>query len=109
MAQPSEIPAQTRLLKANDLRGLGSKVAFNFEDLVQRGDAYVESVRKQVGEMLQQAESDVETIRREAQQPRFRTGAAGRPPPGRRDDPESGPPKSPKRRPATTWPRLFPR
>ncbi len=64
--QPLEIPAQTRLLKANDLRGLGSKVAFNFEDLVQRSEAYVESIRKQVREMLQQAESEVETIRREA-------------------------------------------
>jgi len=68
MPQPIEIPAQTRLLKANDLRGLGSKVAFNFEDLVQRSDAYVESVRKQIQEMLQQAESDVETIHREARE-----------------------------------------
>ena len=66
MEQSLNIPAQTRLLKANDLRGLGSKVAFNFEDIVQRSDAYVESVRKQVGELLQKAESDVETIRREA-------------------------------------------
>ncbi|HUE17878.1 MAG TPA: FliH/SctL family protein [Planctomycetaceae bacterium] len=68
MPQPIEIPAQTRLLKANDLRGLGSKVAFNFDDLVERSDAYVESVRKQVREMLQQAETDVATIRREAQE-----------------------------------------
>lgn len=72
--QPIEIPSQTRLLKANDLRGLGSKVAFNFEDLVQRGDAYVEAIRKQVREMLQQAESDVETIRREAQEQGFDKG-----------------------------------
>ena len=52
MAQPLEIPAQTRLLKANDLPRSGSKVAFNFEDLRQRGDAYVETIRKQVREML---------------------------------------------------------
>jgi flagellar assembly protein FliH len=66
MEQSLNIPAQTRLLKANDLRGLGSKVAFNFEDIVQRSDAYVDSVRKQVAELVRKAESDVETIRREA-------------------------------------------
>jgi flagellar assembly protein FliH len=66
MSQPVEIPSQTRLLKANDIRGLGSKVAFNFDDLVQRGEAYLETIRLQVREMLQQAEADVETIRREA-------------------------------------------
>jgi len=66
MSQPIEIPSQTRLLKANDLRGLGSKVAFNFEDLVERGEAYLETIRQQVREMLQKAETDVETIRREA-------------------------------------------
>ena len=60
--QPTEIPAQTRLLKANDVRGLGSKVVFNFDDLRQRGDAYVESVRKQVGEMLASAEAEVVTL-----------------------------------------------
>ena len=74
MPQPSEIPVPTRLLKANDLRGLGSKVAFNFEDLVQRGDAYIESVRKQVSEMLQQAESEVATIRSQARERGFEQG-----------------------------------
>ena len=74
MSQPSEIPAQTRLLKAHDLRGLGSRVAFNFEDLVQRGDAYIESVRKQVSEMLQQAESEVATIRSQARERGFEQG-----------------------------------
>jgi flagellar assembly protein FliH len=66
MSQPIEIPSQTRLLKANDLRGLGSKVAFNFEDLVERGEAYLETIRRQVREMLQKAEADVEVIRKEA-------------------------------------------
>jgi flagellar assembly protein FliH len=66
MSQPIEIPSQTRLLKANDLRGLGSKVAFNFEDLVERSEAYVETIRQQVREMLQKAETEVEVIRREA-------------------------------------------
>ena len=66
MSQPIEIPSQTRLLKANDLRGLGSKVAFNFEDLVSAATTYVETIRQQVREMLQKAETDVESIRREA-------------------------------------------
>src|ERR1700685_45728 len=73
-SQPIEIPPQTRLFKAHDLRGLGSKVAFNFEDLVQRGDSYVESIRQQVRSMVQQAESDVETIRREASERGFAQG-----------------------------------
>jgi flagellar assembly protein FliH len=72
--QPIEIPAQTRLLKANDVRGLGSKVVFNFDDLRQRGDAYVESVRKQVGEMLASAESEVAAMRKAAQELGFEQG-----------------------------------
>jgi flagellar assembly protein FliH len=72
--QPTEIPAQTRLLKANDIRGLGSKVVFNFDDLRQRGDAYVETVRKQVGEMLTDAEAEVVTLRKSAHQLGFEEG-----------------------------------
>jgi flagellar assembly protein FliH len=72
--QPIEIPAQTRLLKANDVRGLGSKVVFNFDDLRQRGDAYVDSVRKQIGEMLANAESEVATLRKTAQELGFERG-----------------------------------
>src|SRR5579872_5959601 len=66
MSQSIEISPQTRLLKANDLRGLGSKVAFNFEDLVERGETYLETIRQQVREMLQKAEADVDVVRREA-------------------------------------------
>jgi flagellar assembly protein FliH len=65
--QPTEIPAQARLLKANDIRGLGSKVVFNFDDLLQRGDAYVDSVRNQIGEMLASAESEIAALRKSAQ------------------------------------------
>ncbi|HET6326779.1 MAG TPA: FliH/SctL family protein [Planctomycetaceae bacterium] len=72
--QPTEIPAQTRLLKANDVRGLGSKVVFNFDDLRQRGDAYVESVRQQVGEMLATAEAEVSTLRKSAHQLGYEEG-----------------------------------
>jgi flagellar assembly protein FliH len=72
--QPTEIPAQTRLLKANDVRRLGSKVVFNFDDLRQRGDAYVDSVRKQIGDMLANAESEVATLRKSAQELGFEQG-----------------------------------
>src|SRR5271154_6180924 len=72
--QPTEMPAQARLLKANDVRGLGSKVVFNFDDLRQRGDAYVESVRKQVGEMLANTESEVATLRKSAHQVGYEEG-----------------------------------
>ncbi|HEV8003928.1 MAG TPA: FliH/SctL family protein [Planctomycetaceae bacterium] len=72
--QPTEIPAQTRLLKANDVRGLGSKVVFNFDDLRQRGDEYVETVRKQVGEMLASAEAEVVTLRKSARQLGYEEG-----------------------------------
>jgi flagellar assembly protein FliH len=72
--QPTEIPAQARLLKANDVRGLGSKVVFNFDDLRLRGDAYVDSVRKQVGEMLTSAESEIATLRKSAHQLGFEEG-----------------------------------
>jgi flagellar assembly protein FliH len=59
----AEIPPQTRLLKANDVRGLGSKVVFNFADLRQQGDAYIEATRKQATEMLEQAAHEVATVR----------------------------------------------
>lgn len=72
--QPTEIPAQTRLLKANDVRGLGTKVVFNFDDLRQRGDAYVESVRQQVGQMLASAEAEVSTLRKSAHQLGYEEG-----------------------------------
>ncbi len=52
---PTDTASQTRLLKANDVRGLGSKVVFNFDDLRQRGDDYVESIKKQVEQMLTSA------------------------------------------------------
>lgn len=58
--------SQTRLLKANDVRGLGSKVVFNFDDLRQRGDEYVESVKRQVEELLSSAQTEVLALRQSA-------------------------------------------
>ncbi len=71
---PSGSPSQPRLLKANDVRGLGSKVVFNFEDLRQRGDQYVDAVREEIRRMLEQAEADAAKIRQEAREQGFAEG-----------------------------------
>jgi flagellar assembly protein FliH len=56
----------TRILKANAARGLGSKIAFNFEDIRQRCDEYVEQIRQQTREMLEKAQSEADDIRHKA-------------------------------------------
>lgn len=66
MSSP-DFPSQSRLLKANDIRGLGSKVAFNFEDFRRQGDAYLETIQRQAREALTNTQSQVETIRQQAQ------------------------------------------
>lgn len=56
----------TRLLKANSIRELGSKVVFNYEDIQRRCDDYVEQVRNQTRQMLVEADAEAEAIRRRA-------------------------------------------
>ncbi|MGE3316914.1 MAG: FliH/SctL family protein [Planctomycetaceae bacterium] len=63
-----EAKESARLLKAHDIRGLGSKVAFNFEDIRGRCDAYVEQVRQQTRSMLESAAAEADEIRRKAHQ-----------------------------------------
>ncbi len=53
----------TRLLKANDLRSLGSKVAFNYEDLQRRCDGYIEQIRDQARQILLDAQSEADQMR----------------------------------------------
>jgi flagellar assembly protein FliH len=60
------MPLQPRLLKANDVRGLGTSVVFNFEDLRERAETYLETIRKQAREMIELAESQVAAIRQQA-------------------------------------------
>jgi len=69
-----EIKESTRVLKAHDIRGLGSKVAFNFEDIRRRCDEYVEQVRQQTREMLASAEAEAEALRRTAHAEGFSAG-----------------------------------
>ena len=56
----------TRLLKANAIRGLGSKIVFNYEDLRERCDLYVEKVRRETRNMIQEAQTQSVSIRKEA-------------------------------------------
>ena len=60
--------AESRLLKANVMRNLGAKVAFNYEDLKQQCDEYVVQVRRQADEMLTQAHTEAQQIRQQAQE-----------------------------------------
>jgi flagellar assembly protein FliH len=56
----------TRLLKANAIRGLGSKIVFNYEDLRERCNAYVEKVRHETRNMIQNTQIESDSIRKEA-------------------------------------------
>ena len=53
-----------RILKANAIRGLGSKIAFNYEDLRRQCDEYVEKVCRQTRRMIQDAQAESESIRK---------------------------------------------
>jgi len=66
----------TRLLKANAIRGLGSKVVFNYEDIRGRCDAHIEEARQEAQRIIQQAHADAETTRQQAYQEGASTGLA---------------------------------
>lgn len=55
-----------RVLKANDIRSLGSKIVFNYEDLQKRCDDYVDKVRTQTQKMIIDAQAETESIRKQA-------------------------------------------
>ncbi len=69
-----EVRSTTRLLKAEDIRGLGSKVAFNYEDIRQSCDDYVEQARQKVREMLAAAETEAAGVRKNAHAEGFAAG-----------------------------------
>ena len=56
----------TRILKASALRGLGSKIVFNYDDLRQRCEEYIEQTRAQTRQMLVAAQREAEEIRHRA-------------------------------------------
>lgn len=59
----SETP---RILKSNDARNLLRHVAFNYEDLKQRCDDYVQHIREQTAEMIRKAHAEAEQVRQTA-------------------------------------------
>lgn len=63
-----DVKDSSRLLKAEDIRGLGSKVAFNFEDIRGRCDSYVEQVRQQTRSMIASAQAEADQIRQKARE-----------------------------------------
>jgi len=64
----------TRLLKANAVRGLGSKIVFNFEDLRRNCDKYIEKVRHDAQSMIQDARKKSVTIQSDAYEAGHKTG-----------------------------------
>ena len=59
-------PDSSRLLKAESLRGRGSQIAFNYDDLRQHCDTHIESVRRQARELIAAAHQEAESIRHAA-------------------------------------------
>jgi flagellar assembly protein FliH len=60
------LPESQRLLKANAARELGARVAFNFEDLRQEGETYLNQVRTQAAALVQAAQQEAASIRESA-------------------------------------------
>ncbi len=61
-------------MKAQEARELGHKVAFNFEDLKEKGEAYVAQIREQAQLLITQADQEAERIRNLAQQNGYENG-----------------------------------
>lgn len=60
------LPESQRLLKANAVRELGSRVAYDFADLQQQGETYLADVRRQAQSMVLAARQEAEGIRQTA-------------------------------------------
>lgn len=63
-----------RVLKADTLRGLGMKVAFNYEDLRESCEQHLERIRAQTRTMLQDAATEGEVIRVRSHEDGFADG-----------------------------------
>jgi len=60
------VEESNRLLKANSVRGLGSKIVFNYDDLRKQCDDYIEKIRQQAQQLLIDAHTEAETLRKQA-------------------------------------------
>jgi flagellar assembly protein FliH len=56
-------PTSASVLKASQARELGSKVAFNFEDLRHQAEAHLATVRAEADALLQRARRDADALR----------------------------------------------
>ncbi|MFQ5732561.1 MAG: FliH/SctL family protein [Planctomycetaceae bacterium] len=63
-----------RLLKARNCRGLGSRAAFNFEDIERRTREATERARREAGEILAAAQTEARTVRETAFEEARRAG-----------------------------------
>lgn len=57
-----------KLLKADAFRALGSKIAYNFQDIEKRCEDYILNVRDQTRQMLIDAQQEAEQIKQKAYQ-----------------------------------------
>ncbi|WP_339732174.1 FliH/SctL family protein [uncultured Gimesia sp.] len=55
-----------KLLKAEAFRALGSKIAYNFKDMEQRCEDYIQNVRNQTRQMIIDAQQEAEQIKQDA-------------------------------------------
>lgn len=63
-----------RVLKAETVRRLGSKVAFNYDDLQKRCAEHIEQVRRQARKILEEAQTEAEAIRQQARKEGYEAG-----------------------------------
>lgn len=60
------VDESNRLLKADAMRGRGSKIAFNYDDLRKQCDDHVEKIRLQARQLLIDAQTQADALRRQA-------------------------------------------
>lgn len=63
-----------RVLKADAVRNLGTRVAFNYDDLTTQCEQKIAEVRRQAEELLRNAEQQANEIRENAQAEGYRAG-----------------------------------
>lgn len=64
----------TRILKAGSVRNLGTKIAFNYEDLRERCDRHIEQVRAETKRIIEDAATEADSIKEKAREEAYRTG-----------------------------------
>lgn len=63
----TSVPASSRVLKASDVRSLGSRIAFNYEDIRKQCEQHIVEVQAQARKIIEDAQQKAEEIRRQAQ------------------------------------------